>query len=63
MMGIELKDMSLAFEPTNIPSMEERLHNLKKVRDKAQAVQELARQKIAGRGRRGFTLFKQGDMI
>ena len=51
MMGIELKDMPLAFEPTNIPSVKERLHNLKKVQDEAQAAQELARHKVAGRGR------------
>ena len=63
MMGIEPRDVPLAFEPTNIPSVEERLHNLKKVRDEAQAAQELARQKVAGRGRRGFTPFKQGDMV
>ena len=50
MMGIEPRDVPLAFEPTNIPSVEERLHNLKKVRDEAQAAQELARQKVAGRG-------------
>jgi len=63
MMGYEPKDIPLAFDRTNAPTVEQRVKTLYKARNEAAAAHELARQKMAERSTRGFTLFKKGEQI
>ena len=61
--GYEPKAFPIAFENTNIPSVEQRMVMLQRARDEAKAAHELARQKMAERITRGFKPFKKGDQV
>ena len=53
----------MAFDRTNVPTAEERLHTLKEARNEATTAHELARQKMAARSTHGFTPFNLGDKV
>ena len=63
MMEMEPKDLSVAFEQTNLPNVEEKLKTLKKARDEALAAHKLDRQKMAERGKYKYTPFQVGDLV
>ena len=63
MMDYEPRDLPMAFDRTNVPNAEERLHILKEAWNEATAAHELARQKMAARSTCGFTLFNLGDKV
>jgi len=63
MIRYELKDILLAFDKTNAPTVEQRVKALHKARNKAAAAHELARQKMAERSTQGFTPFKKGEQV
>jgi len=63
MIGYKLKDIPLAFDRTNAPTVEQQVKTLYKARNKAAVAHELARQKMAERSTRGFTPFKKGEQI
>ena len=63
MMGYEPQDLPMAFDRTNVPTVEERLPTLKEARNEATAAHELARQKMAARSTRSFTPFNLGDKV
>jgi len=63
MMGYEPKDISLVFDKTNAPTAEQWVKALHEARNEAAVAHELARQKIAERSTRGFTLFKKGEQV
>src|SRR5215472_17241092 len=63
MMGYKPIDIPLAFEKTNIPSIENRLQELQHAQNEAKAAHELARQRMTERSNRGFTPFQKGDQV
>ena len=62
-MGYNPTSIPTAFPITNIPATQERLLLLQKAREEANAVHELARQKMMERNTRGFTPFKIDDKV
>ena len=63
MMGYNSRAIPTVQTQTAIPAVEERLENLQKVRLKAMAAHELARQRMAERITKGFTPFKKGQKV
>src|SRR5262249_17825537 len=63
MMGIEPRDLPLAFQKTDIPLVEQRMRTLTQAREEAVAAHELARQTMAARSKRGFAPFQKGDLV
>jgi len=63
MMRYELKDIPLAFNKTNAPTVEQWVKALHKARNEAAVAHELVRQKMAERSTRGFTPFKKGEQV
>ena len=63
MMGYNPRAIPSVFPKTSVPSVEQRLDNLQKVREEAQAAHELARQRMAERITRGFSPFKKGQKV
>ena len=63
MMGYEPRDLPVAFDRMNIPTVEVRLCTLKEARNEATAAHELARQKMAAHSTCSFTPFNLGDKV
>jgi hypothetical protein len=63
MMGYNPRPLPAAFEDTKIPSVQERLSNLQKVREETFALHELARQKMIDRSNRTFIPFERGQKV
>jgi hypothetical protein len=63
MMGYEPKDIPLAFERTNIPSVETRIKELERAREEALAAHELACQLMAQRSTKGYKPFTKGEKV
>ena len=63
MMGYNPRIIPSVFSETTVPSVQERLSNLEKVRLEAAAAHELARQRMAERVTRGFKPFKKGQKV
>ena len=63
MMGYNPRIIPSVFSETAVPSVQERLSNLEKVRLEAAAAHELARQRMAERITRGFKPFKKGQKV
>ena len=63
MMDYKPWDIPIAFERTNVPTVDERLCTLKEVWNKAITAYELARQKMTVHLIWGFTPFNVGDKV
>jgi len=63
MMGYNPRAIPPIIEKTNVPSVEDRLQTLKRVREEAFALHELARQTMLNRTRNKFEPFKQGQKV
>ena len=63
MMSYNPRAIPSVFPKTSVPSVEQRLDTLQKVREEAQAAHELARQRMAERITRGFSPFKKGQKV
>ncbi len=63
MIGYNPHAIPSIFPKTSVPSVEQRLDTLQKVREEAQAAHELARQRMAECITRGFSPFKKGQKV
>ena len=63
MHGESPKTLSITFEKTKYPTIEERMHTLIQDREEALAAHKLAMRRIADRWKNMFTPFKKGDLV
>ncbi|ESK89783.1 hypothetical protein Moror_16820 [Moniliophthora roreri MCA 2997] len=63
MMGYHPHPLPTVFERTTIPSVEERLQELKRVREETASLLELARQQMIQREKQKLDVFKEGQKV
>ena len=63
MMGYEPLAIPRIRKGSDLPAVEERIDQLRKAREEALALHELARQHVASRVTRTFTPFKEGNKV
>ena len=63
MMGYEPIALPITYPKSNVPAVEQRITALQCTCDEALATHELARQLMAERITRGFTLFKEEEKV
>uniref|UniRef100_A0A0W0FI80 RNA-directed DNA polymerase n=1 Tax=Moniliophthora roreri TaxID=221103 RepID=A0A0W0FI80_MONRR len=63
MMGYHPRPLPTVFERTNIPSIEERLQELKRVREETTSLLELARQHMIRREKQKLDVFEKGQKV
>uniref|UniRef100_A0A0W0G4X8 RNA-directed DNA polymerase n=1 Tax=Moniliophthora roreri TaxID=221103 RepID=A0A0W0G4X8_MONRR len=62
-MGYNPRPLPTAFEPTSVPSVEERLNRLRKLRGEVVAMMEIARRKMIERTEKGTDRFVEGQKV
>ncbi|ESK81885.1 hypothetical protein Moror_711 [Moniliophthora roreri MCA 2997] len=63
MMGYHPRPLPTIFEKTTIPLVEERLRELKRVREETASLLELARQRMIRREKQKLDMFKEGQKV
>uniref|UniRef100_A0A0W0FG09 Reverse transcriptase-rnase h-integrase n=1 Tax=Moniliophthora roreri TaxID=221103 RepID=A0A0W0FG09_MONRR len=63
MMGYHPRPLPMVFERTTIPSVEERLQELKRVREETASLLELARQQMIRREKQKLDVFEEGQKV
>uniref|UniRef100_A0A0W0FRD0 Reverse transcriptase-rnase h-integrase n=1 Tax=Moniliophthora roreri TaxID=221103 RepID=A0A0W0FRD0_MONRR len=62
-MGYYSRPLAMAFEKTSVPSVEEQLNRLRKLRGEVVAMMDIARQKMIEREKRGLDKFEEGEKV